>query len=101
MNGERDQWDDWMMLVGIGLVVLLAGGGAAIASTVFPQLQEWALAANLLVTGDEVLIPVADGVGLDLPRLVLALALTLFLVAVLVVVVVRLANRQQSRGRRS
>lgn len=101
MNGERDQWDDWMMLVGIGLVVLFAGGGAAIASTVFPQLQEWALGANLLVTGDEVLIPVADGVGLDLPRLVLALALTLFLVAVLVVVVVRLANRQQSRGRRS
>lgn len=101
MNGERDQWDDWMMLIGFGALLLAAGGGAAIASTVFPQLQEWALGANLLVAGDAVLIPMGDGVGLDLPRLVLALALALFLIAVLVVVVVRLTNRQQSRGRRS
>lgn len=99
MNGERDSWDDWMIVAGLVMFVVLSGGAAAAASAVLPQVRDWAVGAQVLVTGDAVLLPLAAGAGLDLPRVALLAALILFLV-VAVVLAVRHRIRQGERRRR-
>lgn len=101
MNNEGDSWNDWMLLAGIFLALLVSGVLATMLTPVGETVAVWGLEVGLLVSGDDIVLPLVAGTGLDLGRIVLASLAVLFVLALVVVVATQLVGRQESRkGRR-
>lgn len=78
------------------LLFMLAGAvGLGILSigSFFLPVQEWMLGHGLLVAGDGVILPVAESIGLDLPRLVIAGGVLVLVLVLLIIVFRRRASR--------
>lgn len=84
-NGDEEDWN-LLLLIGSAFLVL------APTSLLLAPVRAWAIDAGILVTGDSVLLPLWDGAGLDIWRIVIAAA-----VAILVIAMIVGAVRMQSK----
>lgn len=96
MNKSSD--DDILTLafIGVGFLMVIASSGAF---ALFSETARgWMLEHQVLVT-DSVLIPISDGVGLDLLRVVL-IAASVLLILVLGAMIARSRKQKQESSRR-
>lgn len=96
MNKSSD--DDILTLafIGVGVLIALASSGAF---ALFSETARgWMLDHQVLVT-ESVLIPIGDGAGLDVLRVVL-IAASVLLVLVLGAIIVRSRKQKQESSRR-
>lgn len=95
MKGQGN--DDIVWLVLIGAIIgpaILAGLGANVLAPV----RTWLVEHHILAT-DAVLVPIVEGAGLDLARIVLVAAVLALLITLVVLVAVRRHRRLEVESR--
>jgi hypothetical protein len=91
-NSTTDEDTQTLIFVGAALLML----GVPVASFLAP-VREWMVAHGILVTGEEVLLPIADGAGLDIWRIAILAGVAIG--AVLLIVLAVRSRRRKVRGR--
>lgn len=80
MANTNNDGEDGFLLLLIGAVILVL---TPFSLTLAP-VRTWAIANNILITGDNVIVPLWDGAGLDIWRLAIAGGIVLAAIALLV-----------------
>lgn len=92
MANSRGDEEDWTLLMFIGAGFLVF----APTSLLLAPVRAWAINVGIFATGDSVLLPLWDGAGLDVWRLVIAAAIVILVIAMIVGAV-----RMQSKNKGS
>lgn len=88
-KGTKDSTDE--VLIALGAVVLLGGGAIA---AFFERIIGWLVDYSVLVTGADVVLPIAFGAGLDMVRIVITSSVVVF-VSVAAIVAARAWGRRR------
>lgn len=96
MNKSSD--DDILTLAFIGVGLFIALGASGAVAIFSESARAWLIKHQLLVT-ESVLLPIGDGAGLDLLRIVV-IAATLLILVVLAVVLARSSSSKRESSRR-